>query len=154
MTVKRLAVLLGLCAALAAPAGAASGKRMIPVPRVTLYPGDPLSPDILVLKSFVFPSGAEARYASDPAQLSGKFAKRTLIAGKPVALAHVHNGQVVKQGRPVVAVYTDLGLTISGELIPLESGEVGQRIAARNPSSGSTVTAVVQADGTLAVDSQ
>lgn len=150
---KHLAAACIMLAILPAGAVAAGADlRLIPVPRTTLYPGDLVTPSAVMLKRFTFPPGAEARYVSDPSQLGGKEARRTLAAGKPIAFASLRNPEVVKKGRPAPGVYAVNGLVIFAQLVPLQSGAAGERIEARNADSGKVVPAVIQPDGSLRVE--
>lgn len=144
------AILLSAVLAVTVPCHGAE-SRLIPVPKVTLYPGDPVSPSAIGLKRFIFPAGAEARFASDPSQLAGKSARRTLVAGKPIAFINLRNPDVVRQGQPAPAQFAGGGLSISAQLVPLQSGTAGDRIEARNSDTGRVVIAVIQADGSLLV---
>lgn len=142
--------LMIICVAVCA-IDAHAGNRMIPVPQVTIYPGEPVSLRAISMRSFNFPAAAEATYVSDPAQLAGRFARRTLVAGRPIAFSHLRGEEKIKPGRTAPAIYSDGGLVISGQLVPLQAGEAGQQIEARNPDSGQTVMAIIQDDGSLRV---
>lgn len=137
---------------LAASMVAAAEVRSVPVPRTTVYPGEPLVDTNLMPKQFRFPSGTLASYVTETAQISGRLARRTLVAGRPIALSGLRNAEVVKQGRSTVAVYESGGLVITAQVQPLQSGEAGQRIQVRNIDSGRLVVATVRADGTLLIE--
>ena len=126
--------------------------RMLPVPQVTLYPGDAITMAVLTAKKFRMPVGSEASYVISEGQLEGKFARRTLIAGRPIVLTAVRNAESVKQGKPAFAAYAEDGLVITGSLVPLQTAEAGQTIQARNAETGLVVQAEVQADGTLRIN--
>lgn len=143
-----------LAASLLAADGMASDavRQLLPVPKVTLYPGDPLLPSSISEKLFKVPAAATLTFAMRKEQLAGKVARRTLPAGRPIALRGIRNVEVVKQGRPVQAVYAEDGLIISAEVMPLQSGEPGQVVQARNMDSGRLLQGTVRADGTLAIE--
>jgi flagellar basal body P-ring formation protein FlgA len=130
---------------------ATAEMRSLPVLSVTLYPGDAISGGMLVDKQFTGTAKVFSGYILDAQELEGKFARRTLVAGLPIARAAVKDRDVVFQGTPAAAVFEAGGLSIQTTLLPLESGAAGQPVRARNPDSGLTVMAVAQADGTLRV---
>jgi len=133
---------LGVCAA---------ELRALPVPSVTLYPGDAISGDTMVEKLFTVTNANLQSYVIDLAQLEGKLARRTLVAGQPIALASIKERDTVQKGIAVPAVFQSNGVTITTFLMPLESGTAGAFIQARNIESGLTVQARVLADGRLSV---
>ena len=126
--------------------------RMLPVPQVTLYPGDAITMAVLTAKKFRMPAGSETSYVISEGQIEGKFARRTLIAGRPIILSAIRGTESVKQGKAVIATYAEDGLVITGSLVPLQSAEAGQTIQARNAETGLVVQAEVQADGTLRIN--
>ena len=135
----------------AAVSGAAAETRVLQVPATTLYPGDPVQPGMLAAKSFTGSTKVLSGYVESGAQVEGKFARRTLVAGKPIALSMLKTEDMVFEGQPAQAVFESGSLSITTLLLPLETGGAGDMIKARNPDSGLTVTATVQADGTLKV---
>ena len=150
---RHFPILLGsLVGVTALAAGAtASEVRTLPVPAVTLYPGDAVTSGVLTGKNFRMPEGADRKFATKHTQLEGKFARRTLVAGRPISLMSLRNEETVQRGVPSRAVYTEDGLTISTTLMPLQSGETGQTIQARNIDTGRIVRAEVSADGSLRI---
>lgn len=144
----RLALAIAL---LVTAAPALAEVRSLPVLTVTLYPGDAISPSLLTEKRFNGSDRVLSAYVSTPAQVAGKFARRTLAAGLPIALAAIKDRDVVFQGQAARASFDAHGLSISTILLPLESGPAGEAIKARNPDSGVTVMAIAQADGSLRI---
>lgn len=130
----------------------AAEVRSVPVPRTTVYPGEPVVDSNLISKRFRFANGTLAAYVTETVQISGRLARRTLVAGRPIALSGLRNEEVVKQGRPTVAFYESSGLVITAQVQPLQSGEAGQRIQVRNVDSGRLVMATVRADGSLLIE--
>ena len=137
---------------LAASMVAAAEVRSVPVPRTTVYPGEPLVDTNLMPKQFRFPSGTLASYVTETAQISGKLARRTSAAGMSITLSVARHASVVNWGRGTVDVYESGGLVITAQVQPLQSGEAGQRIQVRNIDSGRLVVATVRADGTLLIE--
>lgn len=141
---------LGLLTAflvLAAPSNA--GVVRLPVPNVTLYPGDLLSEDVLSSRRFKSSAAARAPVALEASQVIGKVARRTLLRGKPIALHALREPYLVKKGNPVKVVYVAGGLVITTYATSLKSGALGDLIQARNSDSGKIITGVVGGDGSL-----
>lgn len=143
-----LAVTLAVCASMAGTAAAQT--LQLPVPKITIYPGDVIGGELLTLKSFGTRAepGPVVRTAE---ALIGKVARRTLIAGKPVPLTYVRDREVVQKGKPVRVVFSSGGLTISSMAVPLQTGGVGDVLSLRNTDSGAVIKGVVEADGTIRV---
>jgi flagella basal body P-ring formation protein FlgA len=133
------------------PLPAVAELRNLPVLTVTLYPGDAIAGTLLREKRFTGSARVFAGFVQEAREIEGKFARRTIVAGTPIARAAIKDRDVVYQGVPVAAVLELKGLSITTTLLPLESGAVGQKIRARNLDSGLTVTAFAAEDGTLRV---
>jgi flagella basal body P-ring formation protein FlgA len=131
------------------PAPTHAEIRSLPVPAVTIYPGETISVTMLTEKSFTgTPQSLNAAVAV-PETIIGQVAKRTLLAGRVIPLNSVKPPDVIKQGTLTAAVFKSNGLTISTYAVALRSGMAGDIIEARNPETGVTIRAVAQADGTL-----
>ena len=145
--------LTGLIAALFVVIGVAvaHGDTVeLPVPKVTLYPGDAISGEALTMQ--VFAPGAERLPVVKTREaVEGKVARRTLLAGKPIPLNGIRNADVIQQGKSVRLVFSSGGLTITGTAIALQSGGPGSTLNLRS-ESGATIKGVVQPDGTVRVD--
>ena len=123
--------------------------RPLPVPVVTLYPGDVLDAQRIGFKDFHLTADTPDRFAMTRAQLEGKTARRTLVAGKPIALAHVAGQRVVRKGVPAHAAWQKGALSIDLMVEPLDDGAAGDLIRARNSETGAELRVLVRADGTL-----
>lgn len=123
--------------------------KPLPVPKVTLYPGDVITSATIGFKDFHVTGDTARRFVIDPAQVEGKTAGRTLMAGKPIALAHLAGVKVVRKGALAHALLRRGALAIDLMVEPLEDGAAGQMIRARNNESGTEIRLLVQADGTL-----
>jgi len=121
----------------------------LPVPRITLYPGDAIQADHLVDR--MFHSRLPARVAVHQVRdgLVGKVARRTLLPGKPIPVNAVRDPFLVVQGRNVQIVFQDGGLTITGYAVALQSGGEGDIVSLRNIDSGVILKGAVLADGTV-----
>lgn len=139
-----LAVSVGMAGA------AAAESQTFPVPKITIYPGDAISADVLTLKSFVV-GRDPAPVVQTPDALIGKVARRTLVAGKPIPPTYVRNREVIEKGKPVTVIFSNGGLIISSLAIPLQAGVAGDVLSLRNVDSGRVIKGIVEADGTIRV---
>jgi flagella basal body P-ring formation protein FlgA len=143
------ATCLGLVAL--GPAQAAPEGVMLPVPAVTLYPGDVISDAHLVDRAF----RVAGRVSIDNRlAVVGKVARRTLLPGQPIPLNAVDDPKVVRRGVPTQVVFRESDLVITGIVEPMASASVNEMVKARNPDTGLMVVGVVQADGTIRVGSE
>ncbi|PTM40688.1 flagellar basal body P-ring formation chaperone FlgA [Bosea sp. 124] len=133
------------------PAQAAPDGVMLPVPAVTLYPGDVISDAHLVDRAFRM--GARVSIDNRLAVV-GKVARRTLLPGQPIPLNAVDDPKVVRRGVPTQVVFRESDLVITGIVEPMASASVNEMVKARNPDTGLMVVGVVQADGTIRVGSE
>jgi flagellar basal body P-ring formation protein FlgA len=130
----------------------ASEKIILPVPAMTLYPGDVITDQVLADRDFSSDpvmhklAGVQAR-----ADLVGKVARRTLLSGQPIPSGAVGKPTVVAAGGKVQIVYAEGGLRTSAFGIALQPGSAGDVISVRNSASGVTVSGIMQTDGTLSV---
>lgn len=133
------------------PAQAAPEGIVLPVPAVTLYPGDIISDGHLVDRAFRIAArvSIENRLA-----VVGKVARRTLLPGQPIPLNAVDDPKVVRRGVPTQVVFRESDLVITGIVEPMASASVNEMVKARNPDTGLIVVGVVQADGTIRVGSE
>lgn len=140
-----------LCAGAAAPLRAQTNETMLPVPTVTLYPGDLITDAHITERPFR--TGVRTPLAAIENRLAivGKVARRTLLPGQPIPSNGVDDQKVVRRGVPTQVVFRENGLVITGIVEPMQAGAVNEMVKARNPDSGLTVIGVVQADGTIRV---
>jgi flagella basal body P-ring formation protein FlgA len=149
--------LKGLAAAIACLAGSAAfaaPPEQLPVPTVTIYPGDTIAADMLA--SGAFPAGTAATFpiVASRGELVGKVARRTLIAGKPIARNTIGEPVLVQKGKIVFILYERGPLTITASVVALQSGALNDLIQVRNTDSGKVVVATVAADGSVRVDAR
>jgi len=151
--VAAILVLFGASAAWAGDMSAPSPEGdVLPVPVMTIYPGDPI--DDAMLADEIFPMGTaeSSPFAPSRRALVGKVARRTLLPGKPIPLAGVADPELVRRGVPIEVSFASGGLQISTVATALQSGSLGARIQLRNPESGRIITGSVQADGSVRVN--
>ena len=126
--------------------------RRLPVPSVTIYPGDLIAGDLLVERNFYTTSSSRAAVLTRAGDLVGKVSRRTLLAGEPVPVNAVREPYAVVQGQSVVVVLDSPGLTITGRATTLQSGAVGEIVGLRNVDGGGALKGVVLPDGSIRVD--
>ena len=126
-------------------------ERVLPVPRVTIYPGDVITDDMLSDRPFFGSEYEGPGFAGTREVLVGRVARQTLLPHLPVAATAVREPHAVVQGRPAVVIFQSGTLIISATAMPLQAGVVGEVISLRNTDSGTTIRGVVQSDGTVRV---
>jgi len=149
-----------LCCALAIAAtvgtcrAAIAEERVLPVPAVTIYPGDLINESML--KDRAFPENYRFRTAvvESPRVLAGKTARRTLLPGEPIPMNAVDDPKLVTRGTQVAILFEEGGLSIVGVGVPLQSGALGETIQVKNVDSGRIITGRVQADGRIRIGIQ
>jgi flagellar basal body P-ring formation protein FlgA len=146
--ILRLAAAIALLLPGSVLAGEPSIQPSYPVLKVTAYPGETITPDMVevVLSGHRSQAGA---IAPDKESVVGKMALRTLVAGQPIPRNALREPYAVRQGKMVPLIFQSGNITITGVAVALESGSVGEMISARNPDSGISVRGIVLADGSL-----
>lgn len=134
-------------ALLAGPA--AAEDLMLPVPTVTIYPGDTIKPSMLRMQAY--PESFKARTAVVDAALaiSGRVAKRMLLPGEPVPVNAIDDPRLVSRGTPTQIVFEEQGLLITAVGAPLQNGGLGDVIRVRNTDTNRIVLGTVMADGRI-----
>lgn len=145
---------LALLAAVALSCGGAPAQaqeRMLPVARVTIYPGDHI--DEAMLDELSFPIGAapEGAVVERKSALVGKVARRTLLPGRTIPPIAVDNPRIVAIGALVKIVFAENGLVITAFGAAMQAGAVGDLIRVRNQDSGLMVAGRIQPDGSIRV---
>jgi flagella basal body P-ring formation protein FlgA len=125
----------------------------MPVPKVTIYPGDVLTDGLLVMKKFSRRRDMTPAYDTREAVV-GKIARRTLVPGRPIPVNSLKEPEIVKQGHRARIIFQADGLVITGEALALQSGNIGDIISLRNTDSNTTIRGTVLADGTVSVGRQ
>lgn len=151
----RWAWLLGMGMAmvlLSAPAALAGEAYLLPVPSITIYPGDTIKGAFLVDRDFSSNSTAlRGGVFQSREGLVGKLARRTLLPGTPIPINAVAEPRAVSNGGKVRVVFSQEGLEITTYATALQNGGVGDVISIRNLDSGQTISGIVQADGSVRV---
>jgi flagella basal body P-ring formation protein FlgA len=146
---SRLVVAIVLC--LAGVVSARAAGVNVPVPRITIYPGQVIEEGMLVDRVFRSSTAAEMAAATSSSELFGKVARQTLLPGRPIATNAIREQYVVSQGKSAQIVFRDGALTITASGLALQSGGTGDVISVRNIDSGRTVRGTVEADGSVNV---
>ncbi len=145
----RLVAAAVLCSAGVLSARAAGVQ--VPVPRVTIYPGQVIEQRMLVDQAFRSSAAVRMSAASSSDALVGKVARQTLLPGHPIDLSAVREPYVVTQGQAALVVFQSGGLTITGNALALQSGGPGDVVSVRNIDSGRTIKGTIGADGVVHV---
>lgn len=148
-----VAVAAVACLATAGSADAAQVQGMLPVPSVTIYPGDVIAAEMLTERPFYFDPNLPLAVIDSVAPILGKVARRTLIAGKPIPNNSFGDPTLITRGQPTEARFEAGTLIITATVMPLQSGALGSLIQARNLDSGQMIAGIVQSDGSLLVGS-
>jgi flagella basal body P-ring formation protein FlgA len=141
---------LALVLTLAAGGQARAEEAVVPVPRVTIYPGDMITNELIVDKPFPGSEDAAVAYLGRE-HLVGKVSRQTLLPGQPIPPNAVREPYLIKQGQAALVVFQSGSLMISTSAVPLQAGSIGETISLRNADSGTTIRGTVQADGTVRV---
>jgi flagellar basal body P-ring formation protein FlgA len=149
-TVLALAMVVLAAVVLAAPPGLAA-ELQLPVPRVTIYPGEVINDELLAERAFIAHTVARATIFEERGNLIGKVARRTLLQGQPILISAVRDPYLVVQGKPVLLVFEAGGLTITSNALALQNGGAGEVVSVRNIDSGVTITGIIATDGSVRV---
>ncbi|MBX9589512.1 MAG: flagellar basal body P-ring formation protein FlgA [Hyphomonadaceae bacterium] len=138
-----------------AGAGIARAANLeLPVPRVTIYPGDTISADQLTDRAFIAQTVTRSSVFDDRQALVGKVARRTLLPGQPVPVNAIRDPYLVNQGKSSLVVFENGGLTITTQAIALQNGVAGDVVTLRNPDSGVVIQGTVERDGSVRLGGQ
>ncbi|WP_174219248.1 flagellar basal body P-ring formation chaperone FlgA [Microvirga sp. 17 mud 1-3] len=148
---KSLLVMLVAIFAAGIASHANAQSIILPVPAVTIYPGDTIKESMLKERSFLSTFRSRAAVIETPVQLIGKVARRTLLPGEAIPTNAVDDAQLVTRGSTTQIIFQEDGLTISAIGSPLQSGSLGEQIRVRNVDTGRIILGVVQADGTVRI---
>ena len=144
---------IGAAAALAwslfACAAAGATELHLPVPKVTIYPGDVIQPDLIGERAFIARTVARSSIFEGEKDLIGKVARRTLLPGQPIPVNAIREPFLVMQGKIAPVVFEEGGLTISSNALALQNGSAGDVVSLRNVESGIVIKGTVAADGTV-----
>jgi flagella basal body P-ring formation protein FlgA len=145
------AYLLIVALAVVPRTAAAADSERLPVPAVTIYPGDVINQAMLTLGDFAPGTAGQSAVVGSSEELVGKVARRTLLPGRLIVRNSVSEPTLVQKGSIVPAVYRTGVLMITTSVLALQSGALGDVIQARNIDSGKTIVGAVLADGSIGI---
>ena len=146
-----LAKIIFSALALLTGSGSVMAAGTLPVPTVTIYPGDNITTQVLRDRRFSDRFMALGGYLRDYEKLVGKVARRTLVRGKPIPTSAVRQPFAVRNGQVVTLQFKSGSLFIMTKAISLKSAAAGEFISTRNVDTGRTVMGMVQTDGSVLV---
>ncbi|MYZ46978.1 flagellar basal body P-ring formation chaperone FlgA [Propylenella binzhouense] len=151
MTPARFVSLALLLAAFAWPGGPAAAQSLqLPVPAMTIYPGDVIEPAFVTSRTF--PASMLVRGAAPNLEaVIGKVARRTLLPEQPIPVNALGEPNIIARGASVQVVFREGGLVITAYGSALEPGRVGDVVRVRNIDTGLVIFGVIQSDGTVRV---
>jgi flagellar basal body P-ring formation protein FlgA len=117
----------------------ADAYTAVPVPLVTLYVGDTLSSSQIGQRRYRTDWLARNQFARANSEVAGLTVKRTLVKGRPIALADLGPASLVSEGDMITAVFAGGSLQIAAQMLALDSGSDGATVRLRNPESGAIV---------------
>ena len=151
----KLIAVCGLSLLPVLPVQAGEGDDIaLPVPTVTIYPGDVIEDDKITDRLFIARTVARGSVIESRNTVIGKVARRTLLPGKPIPANAMRDAYAIAHGKPALLVFQSGGLTITSTAIALQNGSIGDFVSARNADSGIVIKGTVQADGTIRVGEQ
>lgn len=154
-TLARCLALLVLATGPAAAAeGMAGGDLMLPVPTVTIYPGDTIKESMLRMQAYPQTYRARSAVIDAPQAIAGRMARRMLLPGEPVPVNAVDDPRLVSRGAPTTLIFEENGLVITTVGAPLQNGGLGETIRVRNIDTNRIVLGTVMADGRIRIGAQ
>lgn len=153
---RQALAVLALCgsAMLTLGAGAyaqSSGVTTVPVPRVTIYPGQVVRAAQLEWRRWRASDPRLETAARKVSEVVGRVAGRTLVARYPIDTAQLQTPSAVTVGQIVPIVFKAGGITIHSKAVALQMGAVGAIIQVRNLDSSRVITGRVSEDGVVHV---
>ena len=105
--------------------------------------------DVMVQKRPVFPFGGAA--LAEAPNVPGKRTKRALKKGDPITDAVLQSSKEVEQGDKVKVAVSSGAAQLRLDAIAESSGQIGERITVKNPTSGKRFQAIVESKGHVTV---
>ena len=142
---------LALALALGFAPARAADELMLPVPTVTIYPGDVIKETMLRLQGYPQTFRARAAVIDAPLAMVGRTARRMLVPGEPVPVNAIDDPRLISRGAPTQMLFEENGLVITTVGSPLQNGGLGELIRVRNADTGRIVLGTVMADGRIRI---
>lgn len=149
-----LIAVFGAAAIVASAARAQTGPSPIGyafvAPTTVIYPRQTIHAGMVEQReSTIQPAGGVALSFDE---VLGKAARATLTPGRPIPLGALGAPELARVGAPLTLVFAQDGLDVRAAGVALQAGAAGDRIRARNASTGVTVAGTLRPDGALAVE--
>ncbi len=136
---------------LASARAAGAEERRLPVPAVTIRPGELIRDDMITERGFAANLLGVATFIEVRSTLVGRMSRRTLLPGQPIPTNSVEDPWTVARGAAVKVIVEDSGLSIVTYGTAMQSGAAGALIPVRNTDTGVVIRGIVQPDGTIKV---
>ena len=130
---------------------AGAEERRLPVPAVTIRPGELIKDDMITERGFAANLLGVAAFIEVRSTLVGRMSRRTLLPGQPIPTNSVEDPWTVARGAAVKVIVEDSGLSIVTYGTAMQSGAAGALIPVRNTDTGVVIRGIVQPDGTIKV---
>lgn len=133
------------------PTTASGSQSKLLVARTTIYPGQVIHADSLRWTTW---RGSKQRlrgYLTEIDGVAGKVARRTLVAGRPIAISDLRVPNLIDNGQVVSIIFRSGAIQIIGRAVALQAGADGTAIRVRNLDSRRVIVGVVQKDGSVLV---
>jgi flagella basal body P-ring formation protein FlgA len=130
---------------------AQAAEVRVPVPRVTIYPGQVIAKDMLADATVETTAALPASTVTSSDGLVGKVARQTLLPNRTVDQSAVRDTYLIKQGQSAIMVFQSGALTITSAGLALQSGGAGDMVSVRNVDSGRIINGTIGADGSVHV---
>ncbi|KQO89310.1 flagellar basal body P-ring formation chaperone FlgA [Methylorubrum extorquens] len=134
--------------------GMANAELMLPVPTVTIYPGDTIKESMLRMQTYPATYRARTAVIDASAAIAGRVARRMLLPGEPVPVNAVDDPRLVSRGAPTQMIFEENGLVITAVGAPLQNGGLGETIRVRNTDTNRIILGTVMADGRIRIGAQ
>ncbi len=122
----------------------------IPVLARPLQGGSQIGTGDIVLKQFRA-SAIRGDIVTDSASMIGLAPRRTLSAGRPIAIADLGQPLLVRRGRPVTMIFQKDNMTLTATGRALDDGSRGDLVRIQNTKTLRTIDAVVTGSDRVAV---
>ena len=134
--------------------GMANAELMLPVPTVTIYPGDTIKDSMLRMQAYPATYRARTAVIDASAAIAGRTARRMLLPGEPVPVNAVDDPRLVSRGAPTQMIFEENGLVLTAVGAPLQNGGLGEPLRVRNTDTNRIVLGTVTADGRIRIGAQ
>jgi flagella basal body P-ring formation protein FlgA len=145
--IRKLAIIVALLSAFAAPALADAAIRVV-VPARDIARGEVLAGSDLTFGTFTGAAMMNGTITSMDAA-TGMEARRVLHAGETLSAADLRRPIVVSKGQTVTMTFEAPGVELTAMGRAMSEGGIGDTVTVQNPASFRMVNAVVTAAGTV-----